>query len=250
LRRALPDAHDRDDLPTALSGFVQMMGTEAILGECAYEIVKWWDDSGSSPVLLGARLVYFPVKSLARKRGKLYQVIPAGALPDAPDGDVVPLSAESICIFAAPPRWQSRLQKMRQDLVRIGRSEQEWTERVSRAGGVDDDGRPFSEAAYQYRVAQARATSELGWTGRGLFQEYYCDYYFAERHLRWSRFCIELRDDVLARIEGIFKRIAKAVGEDVTLKVEGLSTVAEVRAAEDELRHGTKGISELLRLHT
>lgn len=125
----------------------------------------------------------------------------------------------------------------------IGRSEREWIDRAT-SGNHDES---FGTTRRSYEVALARATREIGWNARGSFQEHVAAYHSVARALRWKRFCIEIRDQILAVLAEAFAKAGKPFNERPVLTVRNLPTLSDVDDAEKKLRAGGVGFDELLK---
>ena len=96
----------------------------------------------------------------------------------------------------------------------------------------------FSQVKRSYDIAVARATADFGWNARQLFQEQTTDFHWITRELRWRRFCIGVRDQMVAAIAQVFAQAGKAFGENPRLIINGLPSLADVDEAESKLMAG------------
>ena len=108
--------------------------------------------------------------------------------------------------------------------------------------------RGFASGHRSYEETLARATRELGWNGRGIFQDRIADFHWAVRELRWRHFCIDLRDEVLSRLKDAFTRSGALLGAHPRLVVEGLPTPAKIHEAQNRLKAGGTRFDTLLEL--
>jgi hypothetical protein len=235
LAACLPD-HDNYRRPLAgrLREFVRMVATELVhCGKIDFEIClgREVNKPGSKP--RAAMLRYVPRDSLIKIGRECFQVIPEQK-EISQRQKVVSVSNERVCRFLPPIGRRAALAGARASLPRIGESQHRWMlERMSRRGGED-----FGEGNRSYKIATARAARSFGWNGRGLFSDEIADFHWAIRELRWRRFGIEVRDQILLDLGECFRRIGKAFGENPRLTVKNLPTLQQVEEAQTKLMAG------------
>ena len=105
----------------------------------------------------------------------------------------------------------------------------------------------FKSVRRQYGIQRARLTAPIGWDARGGFREYIADYQAVVRRLRWLRFCIEMRDAILADLARAFALIGALRNERPRLTWAGLLDVEQVRRAETRLSESGVSFNELLK---
>lgn len=90
----------------------------------------------------------------------------------------------------------------------------------------------FKTVIRTYAVEEARLTSSIGWNGRRRFHEFTSDHHLFMRELQWNRFCIQIRDHLLAQLERVFAYIGTLTGASPCLIRGALPTVKDVEDRE------------------
>jgi hypothetical protein len=105
----------------------------------------------------------------------------------------------------------------------------------------------------QFKDEQARevlsATRDLGWHGRWLFDEQMTSPYIVWRHLEFQRFKIMVRDAGIASLNRALVIAGASIGFDAQVVLHGAITALDVDRAQNELRTGSRPLSELLEMH-
>ena len=221
----------RDTLSRCLGEFTRLVASELVhSGEIEYEVCfgRVAGQPSSSP--RGALLRYVPHKSLVRVGREFFQVVPERREFGQRE-TVVSVAGDRIIGFLPPISRRTALSRARAALRAIDQARQNWMQEPATGQGGN-----FRDVHRRYNIAVARATRDLGWNGRGLWNELSADYHYVSRHLRWKRFGIEVRDRILANIAECFRRIGKTFGENPKLIVRNLPTIQDVEEAEAKLR--------------
>ncbi|MGW0162226.1 hypothetical protein ACWDUN_23215 [Mycobacterium sp. NPDC003323] len=104
----------------------------------------------------------------------------------------------------------------------------------------------------QFKDAQARevlsATKGLGWHGRWLFDEQMTLPYITWRHLEFLRLKILIRDAGIASINRALVVAGASIGFNAQLVLRGAITAPDVDRAQNELRTGSRPLSQLLEM--
>ena len=224
----------RRDFIDRLRAFVTMISRELVLrGEVMYELQFGIQPESQDTRPGRVALTYVPSGSLIHIGQRCFQVVQDPVLKSGLVPKVVALATDRIIHFSPPPRWRKSLEKMRVALILIERSERVWRERLM--SGAEEE--PVASARRDYDLAIARVTSELGWNPRR-FREHTADYYFVVRELRWQRFCIDVRDHLIAVLAVAFAKAGRLFGEYPKLYARNLPTLTDVEQAEHKLAAG------------
>jgi hypothetical protein len=104
-----------------------------------------------------------------------------------------------------------------------------------------------------FKDEQARevlsATRELGWHARWLFDEQMTSPYIVWRHLEFERFKISIRDAGIASLNRTLALAGTAIGFEARLMLRGAISTLDIDQAQDELRAGSRPLTELLKMH-
>jgi len=94
----------------------------------------------------------------------------------------------------------------------------------------------------------AAATVPIGWTVRGLYTEHRLDPYVAWRSLRFLAFKIRLRDAAMGGVNRAVAMAGSRLAFDARVELSGVPTLADVEAAQDDLKAGSRNLSDLIRM--
>ncbi|AFC52215.1 hypothetical protein MPRI_25760 [Mycobacterium paraintracellulare] len=105
----------------------------------------------------------------------------------------------------------------------------------------------------QFKDKQARevlsATRDLGWHARWLFDEQMTSPYIVWRHLEFQRFKLSIRDAGIASLNRALALAGGEIGFKARLVLHGAITAHDVDRAQNELRAGSRPLTELLSMH-
>lgn len=93
----------------------------------------------------------------------------------------------------------------------------------------------------------AKATEPIGWNARDLFKGNHLEPYNTWRRLRFLEFTIGLRDLITGNLNMAIAQAGERIGLQAAIELEGLSTLADVEKAKDDLRSGARSIGDLER---
>jgi hypothetical protein len=95
-------------------------------------------------------------------------------------------------------------------------------------------------------VALAKTTQDIGWNARNLFEKESTEYYLINRHLKFEKFRIELRDNIVKTLNVGLDYIGKQLGFNSKISISGLPTLHEVNTSYDHLLKGDAPFKEVL----
>ena len=162
------------------------------------------------------------------------QIVPPNVGVEQAAGRVVRLDRKRVVEFRPPKRWRGKLAKIRTNLPIVERVHREWMLDGSADRALEDSAKVWLARDLQI----GRLTASVGWGGRGLLHEHMSEFHVILRELRWQRFCIEMRDAILATLSLTFQRIGELRNERPRLVWDGLATLEEVEKAERKLMAG------------
>lgn len=242
LTGCFPDRSSWSGLTENIASFAQVVAQTIVLtGSVDYEIAQGWLTTDEKRSLKEAALSYIPSGSLCRVGPLLVQLVPKNHSVEKARAVRIPL--HHVARFRAPREWRTPLSRVRAQLPVIGRAEGRWQDDILNQRGVGT----FEEVRRQHELAIARCTSAMGWDARNLLGRQLSDYHMMVRFMRWSRFCIHLRDEILREIDRTFRRIGKHCGESPRLRWAGLLGVDDIADAERALKEGAAAFPEILR---
>jgi hypothetical protein len=241
LGEILADSITRDNydlsLVDSVADFVRMIATHIITSsEACYEIRGGWDQESTPWQLKCAQLMFVQSESILGRGPWRFQIAKTTTEDFQPVTRVIRLDPARIVKFNASSRYRRTLKKIRVGLRAVGESEHSWRTSID-WNNVQED---FKSVSRSYSIQRARVTAPIGWNGRGEFRDYMADYQYFHRHIKWIRFCIVLRDSILAKLSQAFGVIGSLYGENPKLKWTALPTITNVENAEALLIKGAR----------
>ncbi|MEX3654318.1 hypothetical protein ABFW14_03705 [Mycolicibacterium fortuitum] len=266
---ALVSAHGRvNRLEDGVRNCVEQLSQELIEGKVVFEVEYFYeadtvdDDSpNSAPSLttdtgatddqsrtrpVAFQLGWITPGTLGKKWGRQIQYVPAqfGEKQSARGLHFVELDSANLVTVDLSRRTRRALERARTVL----------------AAAADQDATPYkfvraADAAFdmdRFKAERAklvlRGTKDVGWGGRGLFDEHMLDPYQIWRHLRFERFKVEVRDAALGGINEMLRCAGARMGFEAKLDLQGLITGDDLDEAEAALRQGSKPLIDLIRI--
>ncbi len=243
LTTSLPVNHYGATLSEALIGFILMVVQNIILlGRISFALRLGWNPSTDPRDLVRVQINFIPSGSLLRIGRKIFQVIPSGVDPMS-NRRTIRLNPDRIIEFLPPRHWQCPLNRIRKELPLLERSQNRFMGSILE----EQQGETFKSVQRRYNVQIAKLTSPIGWNARGLLQNEMASFQWIMRELQWRRFCIELRDEVLERINKCFLAIGKLRGERPILIWEHLPTVKDCQEGVKKIMNGQARFNEVLK---
>ena len=243
LTNALPFNQYREDLHGALCNFSKMVAQEFVLrGEIIFEVRGGWNRATSPATLEAATVVSIPTGSVHHLGPWAFQLIPSEVRATKEVGRVVRLDGSHLVAFSPPRRWRGELSCLRAGLPVVGKLEHEWMMSIGRLDSQED----FKAIKLAHSIQRARLTASIGWNARGLLRDHISDFHWMVRELRWKRFCIEVRNEILSTVSEMFSIIGSWKDEHPQLVTELLPTLQQVKDSEDRLMGKGARFDELL----
>lgn len=203
----------------------------------------------------GFRLLRINPDSIERHGDVLVQQVPAGARARdysvVEEGDLtlpsetLIIPAERILIFEMPVAYRREWQRIRRDLAFIDRNDPAALT-IRRMEAPAREQFPFDWDLHHatYGRAVAEVTRAVGWNRREIVNLQQ-GYSWMVRHLRFKRFVITVRDEMMATLNDGLRRIGEHVGFRGQLVLQGVPTLADVDEAERLLWEGSKPFAEI-----
>lgn len=242
---AISRERHRETLGATLSDFVHDCAHLIMMyGEAYYEIVYLSTGEATSPDAFELTLIQ-PC-TVRKRRGKLVQYIPPTVARERRLPALLELPEDAVLLFTPPRTMQRHLKETMNSLTILSR------EVLPRfALETRDDGTlmvPFDFAMYRrtHHIALATATRWVGWNARTLMRDDMLEYHLLERQLRFEKFKIGIRDQILTTLNEGLARAGQRLGFCTHLVVEGLPTLKEVEDARAALEAGKRSFKEIL----
>jgi len=212
-------------------------------GEAVYEVVYLSAGEVASPEAF--QLVLVQPHTLIHRRGAFVQYVPADIAREKRLPRYVRLPADRLLVFHPPAYVRRKLPQILDSLAFLSREVYpefalRQLEGRSQAG--------FDSTAFMrsQKLALAEAGTLIGWSARSLLQEEMLEYYVLDRQLRFERFRIELRNNILAELNRGLTRAGEGIGFSACIEIEGLPTLADVAAARAALASGDRPFKDIL----
>jgi hypothetical protein len=238
------DRHGRGLTNAAYDFFQRCSSTLIAYGECYYEVV-YLQDSLRRPV----KFLLLPIHPLTiiRRGKRILQYIPKQIANERGlANQKVELSAEDVLRFALPTYVMRKHRFMMESLAfsSVNFSPDFVMSNLKGETNVPFDLEVFSRAR---KIALARATREIGWSGRQLLRNEMLEYYMFHRHLVFEKFKCELRNQIIDVLNSGIARAGKLIGFDGHLVIQGLPTIPEIDQALERLQAGHNSFDEVMK---
>jgi len=237
----------RDELSSSLADFVRECTQSVItVGEAIYEIVYFSNPTDQKPVAFELELIRpFTVKS---RRGQFFQEIPQKSAERLSISNSIDLPSDSILVFQQlSPALRKGLEHTLQTLAVLSKKLMPQFALDNFRDAASKFGYDSANQVYAQRLALAEAGKAIGWNARGLFTDDMLEYYSLKRHLSFEKFKIELRNSIVATLNGGLGRVGQHMGFEAQIRLHGLPTMSDVERAESELAAGGKAFGEILK---
>jgi hypothetical protein len=236
--------HSRDFAGAVCDFFRECAQTIMIFGEATYEIVYLSEPNEKAPS--GFELMIIQPRTVTRRGGQFVQYVPEGVAKQRRVPRYIPLSADRILEFGAPPFVRRKLTNIMANLGILStllmpefalQLPQENTPQV-----------PYDASMHvkAHKLAIAEASKFIGWVDRGLFEDEALEYYTLHRLLLFEMFKVEMRNGILSTLNEGLTRAGKELGFTGQLEIEGLPTLKDVEVARINLAEGKCTFKEVL----
>ncbi len=231
-------------LETAVRYHLSWIAAMMLRGQSVYEIDLLSDTDGRK---VAFRTGWIPAGSIDKRRGRYIQYVPE-ALGEGRKHKgcyYIELDEEKLIWTQLPPPVRNTLRRAATTLAEA--SAQQSTPSNMLLTRVQE----FK--LKQFKDKQARevlsATKDLGWHARWLFDDQMTSPYIAWRHLEFQRFKILLRDAGIASLNRALALAGVAIGFEAQVVLRGALLESDIDRAQDELRTGSRPLTELLKMH-
>jgi hypothetical protein len=236
--------YGRQSLFDAVVDFIRTTAYR-ILTHCHtdFELVFYPNDRAANDRV---ELVSIPTGSVRLTSTRAEQVIPQAIADTHHIGPVIILDRTLVFRFTLPPPFRRILPGILQGLAAI--SDIRLPEFVLATTGTASRV-PFDYELHRWTsdVAVARLTRLTGWTGRGSSFERMLEHYQLVRLLRFERFKIRVRDEIVATLNNALVTAGQRIADLGHIVVRELPTEADVDAAEARLASGDGSFGDVSR---
>lgn len=193
------------------------------------------------------RLLYLDPRTLLCRGKVVYQLVPDAIVAQRQVGRQIELSQDDVAWFVPPAYVRPTFKAMLETLASAHIEDQMALYMRAISSGAPRMG--FDHAAYirTEHVAVASATRLIGWNARGTFADEMDEYYLADRQLRFARFRMELRANILESLNEVLTQVGRRLGFTAQLVLAGGMTLADVHEAQARLAAGDTNLGDILR---
>lgn len=235
------------DMNYNIAQFLNMIARTIIVeGRFIYELQIGLDKDSQKIVEMNFSPVSAPGSRVFILGSRVVQWLPSIIAKEHSCSQIRILNPNNTFIFQAPSRWRQALGKARSTLFFYDAMKYSLMDQLTESMGSGKETVCLYDDFSNLKLL-AKATAPLGWLGRGLFHGYQNDYLGIERHIRWNRFCIDLRNHMIVSLKAAVSRIASILDSDCQLVVEEKSEYS-LEDVLKKLQEGKTSTVELVRL--
>ncbi len=213
-------------------------------GRATYELVYLSREDEAKAAAF--ELVSIPALTVCRRGRKMVQHIPAEEARRRGVPRRIELEGDRVLTFELPRRIRNEFGRIMGTLSRLSK---QFIPEFALEQTEDPSKRvPYDSGVHirEMHLAIARAGKVIGWNARETFVDEVLEYYWMERQLRFEQFKADLRKSILEVLNDGLKRAGRELGFEVEIKIDGMPTTDDVRAAREELGKGTRTFREIL----
>jgi hypothetical protein len=230
-------------LADTLYGLFHLVAADVCAAEQAIFEVVYLEEPDTKKVI-GFELAFINERQVVEKRGQLYQSVPPELAKERNVPELIPLAREDLLVFKAPADFENALRDLRLnlpqlDMLQLPRIMMEATEK-----NVPYD---FKAHERSMNLALVEAVKPIGWNARGTFNDCVLSYYWIHLSLTFEKFKIQLREAMLTTLNSGLQRIGTKIGFKAHIEIEGLPTLADVNAANQNLNSGAMPFTEIMK---
>lgn len=235
------------DIDYSIAEFLNMIArTIVVEGRFMYELQVGRDKNTQEIVKMNFSPVSAPRSKVLVFGSHAIQLLRSSIAKEHNCSRIRALNPDHTFIFQAPSSWRHALRKARSALHFFDAMKYRYMDQLAESMKSDKQRPCIYDHSLNLKML-AKATAPLGWSGRGLFHGYQNDYLGVERQIRWNKFCIDLRNNMIHSLKAAVNRIASINKSACRLIMEEKSeyTLEDVRT---KLQEGKTSTVELIRL--
>jgi hypothetical protein len=208
-----------------------------------YEIVYLSEPKNGKTI--GFELVQINPFTLVQRGASLFQFLPAENTKKLSERRCIELQPERILTFKLPVSIQGKLDQVMESMRILSLTSPDFFMKELAAGVKKN---PYDVTAHHHlrQVALAKVTKDFGWDARNSFEKEASEFYLIYRYLKFEKFKIELRSNILDTLNDGLELVGKQLGFNAKILVNGLPTLDDVQSAHDHLIKGDLPFGEIL----
>jgi len=235
------------DINYNIAQFLNMIARTIVVEDrFVYELQIGQDKDSQKIVEMNFSPVSAPGSKILVFGNHVIQLLPSSIAKEHGCSRIRTLNPDNTFIFQAPSRWRQALGKARSALRFYDAMEHCLMNQVAESMTLDKRRLCTYDHSSNLKML-AKATAPFGWSGRGLFHGFQNDYLGVERQIRWSSFCIDLRNHMILSLKAAVYRIASILNSDCQL-IEEETSECSLEDVRKKLNDGKTSTVELVRL--
>jgi hypothetical protein len=232
-----------NSLADSLYEFFHLLAADLCAAEQAIFEIVYLEDPQTEKVI-GFELAFISENQIVEKRGQLYQFVPLELAKEQNIPELIPLAREDLMVFKSPADFEKPLRDVRQNLAQLDKSRFPLMMLEATKKNVPYD---FKAHERSMKLALVEAVKPIGWNARGSFNDCVLSYYWIHLSLTFEKFKIQLREAMLTTLNSGLQRIGEKIGFKAQIKIDGLPTLADIDAANQNLNSGAMPFTEVMK---
>lgn len=238
-----PDRYHHD-FPGAICDFIADCAVHLLVFETVtYEVVYLSEIKNGKTI--GFELVNINPYSLIHRGNSVLQFLPDDHPKPLRERRYKELKPERILTFKLPVNIQGKLDQIMESMRILGLTSPDFFMKEL-ADGLRKTPYEINTHYHMRNVALAKTTKNIGWNARNSFEKEASEYYLINRHLKFEKFRIELRDNIVNTLNTGLDLIGKQLGFNSKIVISGLPTLDDVNTAFDHLLKGDTQFKDVL----
>jgi hypothetical protein len=242
---ALSDDHYGYELDSAVGDFVRDCARALLeFGETAYELVYFTEGQNAAPT---AKLRFEMIQhgTWTRSEGGVTQRIPRDVATRLALPEIIDIGAQYSIVFAPIVLRNFQISDLKEALRQLGGGmiPRFAIENMGESSGPEFDFKRYNRTL---KEAIAQVTKETGWTARSLLGDDTLEYYQLHRWLKFERFKILLRNEIIDYLNQALLKAAPILGSSTSVQIDRVPKLEDVDAAQLALTRGEKPFKELM----
>lgn len=228
----------KKSLSESLNDFIRKCAHQIMaFGEAVYEIVYFSDPDTNKIIEL--KLVSIFPNTVKWQENKLFQYIPQEIANELKKPQYIELDPKKIVFFK--PQEDFEWEKIMKSLELASVSPIPLN--IIQSQGYHD----FNKHKFSQKLAVAQIIKEIGWNARFSFQDEILEFYELIMLLRFEKFKISLRDEIISTLNTVLLNIGKKIGFENKLIIEGLPKLDDVKIIENDLKSGNRNFKDIVK---
>jgi len=243
IRAGLADDYHGSSLADTLYELFRLVAADLCAAEHAIFEIVYLEEPDTEKVV-GFELAFISEAQVVEKKGQLYQFVPPELARERNVPELIPLAREDLIVFKAPAGFEKALRDVRLSLSQLDKLQYPALMLEATERNVPYD---FKVHERSMHLALLEAVKPIGWNARGSFNDCVLSYYWIHLSLTFEKFKIQLREAMLTTLNSGLQHIGAKIGFNAQIRIDGLPTLADVDAANQNLDSGAMPFTEVMK---